>query len=67
MGALSNSGRKAANLAGFYKAFQSGGAAVLWALDGRKLPYNTIFGITVRLLKNPYHPLPAPQGGAGHI
>jgi len=50
MGALSNSGRKAANLAGFYKAFQSAGAAVLWALDGRKMAYNTIFGITVCLI-----------------
>lgn len=50
MGALSNSGRKSANLVGFYKAFQSAGSAVYWAIDGRKLPFNTIFGATVRFL-----------------
>ncbi|KAH8906779.1 MFS general substrate transporter [Coniochaeta sp. PMI_546] len=50
MGALSNSGRKSANLAGFYKAFQSAGAAVFWALDGQKKPYNTMFGATWGLL-----------------
>ncbi len=49
MGALSNSGRKAANLAGFYKGIQSAGAAVFWRLDGIKEPYNTMFGATVRL------------------
>lgn len=47
MGALSNSGRKAANLAGFYKGIQSAGAAVFWRLDGLKTPFNTIFGVTV--------------------
>ncbi|KND94222.1 UNC93-like protein [Tolypocladium ophioglossoides CBS 100239] len=46
MGALSNSGRKAANLAGFYKGIQSAGAAVFWRLDGLKLPFDTIFGAT---------------------
>jgi MFS family permease len=46
MGALSNSGRKAANLAGFYKGIQSAGAAVFWRLDGLKTPYNTMFGAT---------------------
>ncbi len=46
MGALSNNGRKAANLAGFYKGIQSAGAAVFWRLDGMLLPYNTIFGAT---------------------
>ncbi|KAK1754380.1 major facilitator superfamily domain-containing protein [Echria macrotheca] len=50
MGALSNSGRKAANLAGFYKGIQSAGAAVFWRLDGLKKPYNTIFGATWGLL-----------------
>lgn len=49
MGALSNSGRKAANLAGFYKGLQSAGAAVFWRLDGLKKPFDTIFGATVRL------------------
>lgn len=59
MGALSNSGRKAANLAGFYKGLQSAGAAVFWRLDGLKKPFDTIFGATVRLFKSPpsIHPL----------
>ncbi|KAH6622631.1 major facilitator superfamily domain-containing protein [Chaetomium tenue] len=50
MGALSNSGRKAANLAGFYKGLQSAGAAVFWRLDGLRTPYNTMFGATWGLL-----------------
>lgn len=50
MGALSNSGRKAANLTGFYKGIQSAGAAVFWRLDGLKKPYDTIFGATWGLL-----------------
>lgn len=50
MGALSNSSRKAANLAGFYKGIQSAGAAIFWRLDGIKKPYNTIFGATWGLL-----------------
>ena len=50
MGALSNSGRKAANLAGFYKGIQSAGAAVFWRLDGLKKPYDTIYGATWGLL-----------------
>ena len=48
MGALSNSGRKAANLAGFYKGIQSAGAAVFWRLDGLGKPFDTMFGATVR-------------------
>lgn len=39
MGALSNSGRRAANLVGFYKGLQSAGAAVAWSLQARKIPY----------------------------
>jgi ribosomal protein L36 len=39
MGALGNSGRKLANLAGFYKGLQSAGAAVMWSLDERKIPF----------------------------
>jgi hypothetical protein len=35
MGALSNSGRKTANFAGFYKGIQSAGAAIIWAIDSR--------------------------------
>lgn len=50
MGALSNSSRKAANLAGFYKGIQSAGAAIFWRLDGLKKPYNTLFGATWGLL-----------------
>ncbi|KAB5583497.1 major facilitator superfamily domain-containing protein [Coniochaeta sp. 2T2.1] len=50
MGAISNSGRKSANLAGFYKAFQSAGAVAFWALDSEKKPYNAIFGATWGLL-----------------
>ncbi|CAK7240901.1 MAG: hypothetical protein STHCBS139747_002354 [Sporothrix thermara] len=50
MGALSNSGRKAANLAGFYKGIQSAGAAVFWRLDDVQKPFNTIFGATWGLL-----------------
>jgi hypothetical protein len=43
----SNSGRKAANLAGFYKGIQSAGAAIFWRIDSLKKPYNTVFGATV--------------------
>lgn len=50
MGALSNSGRKAANLAGFYKGIQSAGAAVFWRLDSLGVEFNTIFGATVSSL-----------------
>lgn len=39
MGALSNSGRKSANLVGFYKSFQSAGAAVIFSLDYNKLSF----------------------------
>lgn len=46
MGALSNSSRKAANMAGFYKGIQSAGAAIFWRLDGLKKPYDTMFGAT---------------------
>lgn len=35
MGALSNSGRRTANYVGFYKGFQSAGAAVMWSWDSR--------------------------------
>jgi hypothetical protein len=56
MGALSNSGRKAANLAGFYKGIQSAGAAVFWRLDGIGKPFDTIFGATVRFLCSYPHP-----------
>lgn len=31
---------------GFYKAFQSAGAAIFWRLDGLGKPYDTMFGAT---------------------
>lgn len=34
---MTNSGRKMANYAGFYKGIQSAGAAVMWSLDRDKL------------------------------
>ncbi|KAI1279770.1 major facilitator superfamily domain-containing protein [Xylaria sp. FL0933] len=46
MGALSNSGRKTANMAGFYKGIQSAGAAVFWALDGDMVSYRVLYGVT---------------------
>ncbi|KAI1431524.1 MFS general substrate transporter [Xylaria sp. CBS 124048] len=46
MGAISNSGRKTANMAGFYKGVQSAGAAVFWALDGAKVEYMTLYAAT---------------------
>ncbi|KAI1780700.1 MFS general substrate transporter [Hypoxylon cercidicola] len=46
MGALSNSGRKTANLAGFYKGLQSAGAAVFWRLDGLHYEFETLFAAT---------------------
>jgi len=56
MGALSNSGRKAANLAGFYKGIQSAGAAVFWRLDGLKTPFDTMFAASVRFFFFPSSP-----------
>ncbi|KAF3388435.1 hypothetical protein F1880_003719 [Penicillium rolfsii] len=39
MGALGNSGRRLANLAGFYKGLQSAGSAVMWSLDSKETPF----------------------------
>lgn len=50
MGALGNSGRKLANLAGFYKGLQSAGAAVMWSLDDHKLPYMNEYASNFGLL-----------------
>ncbi|RAL65483.1 hypothetical protein DID88_001049 [Monilinia fructigena] len=50
MGALSNSGRKTANFAGFYKGIQSAGAAISWRIDAMDYPYSTQFAITWALL-----------------
>ena len=43
MGALTNNGRKLANFAGFYKGFQSAGAAVVFSLDKDKVSYMSLF------------------------
>lgn len=43
---MSNSSRKLAILAGFYKSIQSAGAAVVYRLDALKLPYMSIFAST---------------------
>jgi MFS family permease len=50
MGALSNSGRRATNLAGLYKGVQSAGVAIFWGLDAAKIDYKIIFAITWGLL-----------------
>ncbi|KKA29271.1 hypothetical protein TD95_005455 [Thielaviopsis punctulata] len=50
MGALSNSGRKAANLAGIYKSLQSAFAAIWWAMDGKKVSFDAMFGSTWGML-----------------
>ncbi|KAI1330735.1 MFS general substrate transporter [Xylariaceae sp. FL0255] len=50
IGALSNSGRRTANLAGFYKGIQSAGAAIFWALDSAELSYETMYIVTFVLL-----------------
>ncbi|ORX99948.1 major facilitator superfamily domain-containing protein [Clohesyomyces aquaticus] len=43
MGAITNNSRKLANFAGFYKGIQSAGAAIIWRLDGLKIPYMNLF------------------------
>jgi hypothetical protein len=50
MGALSNSGRRSANYVGFYKGIQSAGAAVMWSLDSRKIPFINEFASNWGLL-----------------
>lgn len=50
MGALGNSGRKLANLAGFYKGLQSAGAAVMWSLDKNELSYMNEYASNFGLL-----------------
>ncbi|QYS98639.1 hypothetical protein H0G86_005809 [Trichoderma simmonsii] len=46
LGALSNNSRKLTILAGFYKAIQSAGAAIVYRLDALKMPYMSIFAST---------------------
>jgi hypothetical protein len=43
LGAISNNSRKLTNFAGFYKGIQSAGAAIVWRLDGYKVPYMNLF------------------------
>ncbi|SMQ49266.1 unnamed protein product [Zymoseptoria tritici ST99CH_3D1] len=50
MGAMTNNGRKLANFAGFYKGIQSAGAAIIWALDSKGVPYMHLFVSTWVLL-----------------
>lgn len=50
MGALSNSGRKAANMAGYYKGIQSAGAAIFWRLDSWEMEFMTEFAINWAIL-----------------
>ncbi|KAI9696774.1 MAG: hypothetical protein M1836_005136 [Candelina mexicana] len=50
MGALTNSSRKAANFAGFYKGIQSAGAAIIYRIDALDKPYMNIFASSWALL-----------------
>lgn len=50
IGAISNNSRKLAIIAGFYKAIQSAGAAVIYRVDALKAPYMSIFASTWGLL-----------------
>jgi hypothetical protein len=50
MGAITNNSRKLANFAGFYKGIQSAGAAIIWRLDGLKIPYMNLFASCWALL-----------------
>jgi hypothetical protein len=50
MGALSNSGRRTANYVGFYKGIQSAGAAVMNAIDSKKVSYMAEFATNWGLL-----------------
>lgn len=50
MSSLSNNSRKLANFAGFYKGIQSAGAAIIWRLDGLKVPYINLFSSCWALL-----------------
>ncbi|KAH8647350.1 major facilitator superfamily domain-containing protein [Xylariales sp. PMI_506] len=43
LGAISNDSRKLAILAGFYKAMQSTGAAIIFRIDALEVPYMDIF------------------------
>ncbi|GME93567.1 unnamed protein product [Ambrosiozyma monospora] len=50
LGALTNSSRKLAIYAGWYKGIQSAGAAIAWAVDDQKVPYSGMYGSSWGLL-----------------
>jgi hypothetical protein len=50
MGALTNNSRKVAFFAGFYKAWQSAGAAIIYRLDTIGIPYINMFASCWALL-----------------
>lgn len=50
LGALTNSSRKLALYAGFYKGIQSAGAAIVWRLDATGTEYMSIFASSWALL-----------------
>jgi len=50
MGALTNSARKGAIYAGWYKGLQSAGSAIAWSMDLNEKPYKTMYGTTWGLL-----------------
>ncbi|VEU21854.1 DEKNAAC102829 [Brettanomyces naardenensis] len=50
MGAITNSARKAAIYAGYYKGLQSAGAVIAWALDNDKKSYRAMYASTWGLL-----------------
>jgi heme/copper-type cytochrome/quinol oxidase subunit 3 len=50
MGAMSNDPSKLAHFTGFYKSFQSGGAAGVWRADALKIPFMSVFISTWVLL-----------------
>ncbi|KIM92621.1 hypothetical protein OIDMADRAFT_139342, partial [Oidiodendron maius Zn] len=50
IGAISNNSRKLVIIAGFYKAIQSAGAAVIYRVDALRAPYISIFASTWGLL-----------------
>jgi hypothetical protein len=50
MGSLTNNGRKTAFFAGFYKAIQSSGSAIIYRLDTLGIPYINLFASCWTLL-----------------
>ncbi|KAI9732014.1 MAG: hypothetical protein M1834_004465 [Cirrosporium novae-zelandiae] len=50
MGSLSNNSRRLSHYSGWYKSLQSAGAAVVWRLDGLKIPYTSMYLSTWMIL-----------------